>query len=253
MVSPPDHWSKHERACTRCGDPFLPRHKVAIYCSNRCKVEAWKVAHGRPLAGRHSEVHALIRALSKLAKIKAKREKRAAREQVLLEQRMRAQARRAASPERRRVAKRADKQRYRARRRSAEVEKFVDIDIFERDGWFCQLCCKPLSRALVGDHKHPDAPTLDHITPLSRGGAHSLENVQCLCRSCNSAKRDSAECGLRAAAASDAQWLGLIRTLLLAWKEEPSLLQPAHAAHIAGVYAMRTGGGVQTTGRASVS
>lgn len=31
-------------------------------------------------------------------------------------------------------------------------------------------------------------PTLDHIIPLARGGAHSLRNIQLMCRSCNSSK-----------------------------------------------------------------
>jgi 5-methylcytosine-specific restriction endonuclease McrA len=30
-----------------------------------------------------------------------------------------------------------------------------------------------------------NAPELDHIVPVSRGGLHTYENTQCLCRSCN--------------------------------------------------------------------
>jgi 5-methylcytosine-specific restriction endonuclease McrA len=36
-----------------------------------------------------------------------------------------------------------------------------------------------------------DDLTIDHIHPFSRGGDHSLENLQILCRSCNCAKSDS--------------------------------------------------------------
>lgn len=31
---------------------------------------------------------------------------------------------------------------------------------------------------------------IDHIYPYSKGGTHDRENLQCLCRKCNSKKRD---------------------------------------------------------------
>jgi 5-methylcytosine-specific restriction endonuclease McrA len=35
------------------------------------------------------------------------------------------------------------------------------------------------------------APTLDHIVPLSKGGSHTYDNLQCACFRCNCAvKRD---------------------------------------------------------------
>lgn len=32
------------------------------------------------------------------------------------------------------------------------------------------------------------APELDHVMPLSKGGTHSMDNVQLLCRKCNQRK-----------------------------------------------------------------
>jgi 5-methylcytosine-specific restriction endonuclease McrA len=51
--------------------------------------------------------------------------------------------------------------------------------VYVRDGGICQLCGEPVS---------PGRMTMDHKTPLTRGGAHSLENLQLAHRSCNSRK-----------------------------------------------------------------
>lgn len=83
----------------------------------------------------------------------------------------------------RRVAKKAE----RARLRSAKVESVNPTKVFERDGWKCQMCGVRTPRKLRGTYD-PRAPELDHIVPLSRGGAHSYRNTQCACRQCNHTK-----------------------------------------------------------------
>lgn len=81
---------------------------------------------------------------------------------------------------------RAANQRYRARKRTATVERFGDTEIFERDGWLCQLCGTPINKDVR--KPHPDSVSLDHIVPLSLGGAHSRANTQCAHLGCNSRK-----------------------------------------------------------------
>lgn len=39
-------------------------------------------------------------------------------------------------------------------------------------------------------YNHPNEATIDHIMPLSKGGLHLWNNVQLLCRRCNTAKSD---------------------------------------------------------------
>lgn len=66
--------------------------------------------------------------------------------------------------------------------------------VLERDGYVCQVCGKKCDE---NDHRWgtsgPDFPTLDHIVPLAKGGAHTWDNVQCACGICNSYKRDLLE------------------------------------------------------------
>jgi 5-methylcytosine-specific restriction endonuclease McrA len=77
----------------------------------------------------------------------------------------------------------------RARSKGAQCESVNPFKVFDRDNWVCQLCgikTPKSKRASIDD----DAPELDHIIPLSRGGSHSYINTQCACRRCNQSKGD---------------------------------------------------------------
>lgn len=52
--------------------------------------------------------------------------------------------------------------------------------LLERDDWTCGIC-----RDKIGSRNEA---SVDHIIPLSRGGLHSLENVQAAHRNCNYSK-----------------------------------------------------------------
>jgi len=90
---------------------------------------------------------------------------------------------------RRRTHKRVQTLARKARQRGATVEPVNPIRVFERDGWLCQLCgiSTPLGKRGTYDD---DAPELDHIIALARGGEHSYRNTQCACRRCNGLKSD---------------------------------------------------------------
>lgn len=75
----------------------------------------------------------------------------------------------------------------RARKRGVHYESFDPREIFERDGWICQLCGVRTPRRLCGSLAER-APAMDHIVPLALGGEHTKRNGQCLCRRCNQRK-----------------------------------------------------------------
>ena len=84
--------------------------------------------------------------------------------------------------------RRASKAIARFKRRNgvdSPLNEYVDpFEIFERDGWECQVCGKETPKALRGS-RNPNSPELDHIVPVSRGGLHNRKNLRCCCRSCN--------------------------------------------------------------------
>lgn len=69
------------------------------------------------------------------------------------------------------------------------AEDFKDEEIFERDGWVCQLCFESVDKALPWPHLM--SKTLDHVMPVVRGGAHTRANTQLAHLRCNVSKKDS--------------------------------------------------------------
>ena len=88
----------------------------------------------------------------------------------------------------RKCAKKAERDRRWARQRDAFVAEVPRAYIYRRDRYRCQLCGKPL--AMSESVPHPNAPTLDHVIPLARGGTHEPSNVQAAHFLCNASKGD---------------------------------------------------------------
>lgn len=78
--------------------------------------------------------------------------------------------------------------RRRARKRKAHVEDVDRQAVFERDGWVCQLCRKPIDPTIAWPHSM--SPSLDHGIPLGKGGLHSMANCQAAHLGCNISKGD---------------------------------------------------------------
>lgn len=88
------------------------------------------------------------------------------------------------------AADKKSKQKRRAQKMGVNYEDFNSSEVFERDGYRCQLCGKK-TRPDYKNPYHPLYPNLDHIIPLSKGGEHSKQNTQCLCRRCNMKKNNN--------------------------------------------------------------
>lgn len=88
-----------------------------------------------------------------------------------------------------RRGKAANRKARKAKQRGATVEPVDAVKVFDRDGWRCHLCRRRTPQSLRGTYDCR-APELDHIVPLSKGGAHSYANTACACRECNLRKSD---------------------------------------------------------------
>lgn len=55
--------------------------------------------------------------------------------------------------------------------------------VYDRDGWICGLCDEPVDPDLV--YPDPMSASLDHVIPMSLGGPHHLDNLQCSHWLCN--------------------------------------------------------------------
>ena len=74
----------------------------------------------------------------------------------------------------------------RAAKKGSQNEVFLNSVVFERDGYVCGLCGKKIDKRTK--NPHPKSASLDHIIPISLGGSHTLNNVQCAHLGCNLSK-----------------------------------------------------------------
>lgn len=156
--------------CTGCGRPFI-RRTTATTCSPDCRRTILRMAyasHRLPCSdcGRERSFR------KKLCDI------------CRAERLAHAQAKLVAY---RHANRKATKAADRARRRGARTtERFDPAEIFQRDGYRCQLCGE---RLLMGQAApHPKSPSIDHIVPIACGGMHERSNSQAAHLLCNSLK-----------------------------------------------------------------
>lgn len=212
--------------CAHCGVLMDGRVAGSMYCSNRCKVAAWKAANPercgilrrreRRPPPMPEEIKAQRKAVRAAAHAEARQKREAADKASMVERNgsraclqcgapcgyVFGRVRLFCSAECRRRSpvakenKRAAKLKRKALTRGVMAESFSPLKVFERDGWRCQICGRSTPKSRRGT-RHANAPELDHVVPLSKGGPHTMANTQCSCRSCNHAKSDRVVVGQR--------------------------------------------------------
>lgn len=217
--------AKRRRICQSCGREFIMPYpsgkanrgeiKAGLYCSRKCRGDAMtKASHKSSPSLKKKEpkhckicgkeiVNRLVYCSDSCRKEKARRQSfESNKNKKLLKQRSCFECGTVFIPtygDKRRnycsdiclhkSMKRIRRQKERARLRLARVETVIAAKVFSRDGWRCQLCGKKLNQKHKGSYRD-DAPELDHIIPLSKGGEHSYTNTQCACRKCNIEKNN---------------------------------------------------------------
>lgn len=87
--------------------------------------------------------------------------------------------------------RRTVRSRRRSLRHALTWDGITDLEIWERDGWRCQIPeCKYRSRKIGRRYKYPDprSPGIDHIIPLSLGGDDTAVNKRAAHHGCNMAR-----------------------------------------------------------------
>lgn len=157
-----------DRKCVCCGVKFSPKSSATEVCSNRCR----SIMYRRKFRPSRKPCEACGKAFQP----RSKRGRFCCSD-----------CRINAQPKEWTDAKRTAYHRRRALKRAGRADRISPKVVFERDGWRCQICGCKVNRKAKWPHKR--YPTLDHILPLSKGGLHVWENVQCACYACNMAKK----------------------------------------------------------------
>lgn len=146
------------RTCSHCGTQWIGRKRK--YCTRECRAEHDRLALLKPKVRWHCDVcDELVTRDSGPVGMYCKKHKHW------------------------NDSRRANAQRRRALISDPTAEVIKPTSIYQRDRWKCGLCGLPVDKRLT--HPHPRSASLDHITPLARGGTHTKANVQCAHLDCN--------------------------------------------------------------------
>lgn len=154
------------KVCSLCSTPFSPEKSMRqVYCSARCGSAAGRDTSDRTCS--EADCARPVRARGVCAKHWRRQARVDGRE----------------TPEPWNDRRRENHQRRRALKVGASAERIINADVFERDGWSCGICREPVDPLAAWPDRM--SASLDHILPLSKGGAHTYANVQLAHLGCN--------------------------------------------------------------------
>lgn len=166
----PEPKQRRAVSCAQCFTEFASARRDARFCSRKC-LSAWGRANEKGECA-ESDCVRPVRAKG----LCGKHYKAVGRAEGLISTKLEwTDARRDAS------------QRRRALKKGASTgEPVLLTEIAERDRWTCGLCAGLVDATLAWPD--PFSKSLDHVVPLTRGGAHDPSNVQLAHLRCNVAK-----------------------------------------------------------------
>lgn len=177
--------ARRDVRCATCG-AGLSERRAARFCSRRCADIARGMVKAVPPQPRRCELPACEAEYLPATSLQRCCSRSHVRKLYRIERAAEIKAARQPWDDQRRDAY----QRRRASKKQATTGRPVlRSEIAERDHWKCQLCGDPVDKAVVWPD--PFSPSLDHIVPLSKGGAHDPDNVQLAHLRCNVAKGTS--------------------------------------------------------------
>lgn len=180
------------KPCAECETTYTPKRKNNIYCSGKCadkvynrKRRAKAAETAREWRKNNAErAHATAKAYRK-----ANRHKETERMRRWIEhnpERFKQNVNRwiVNNPEKVRTARHG---RARAELKGNATPALIKAK-WEASNKICHLCGNPIDPNLPSHHRM--ARTIDHITPIARGGTHDIDNLDFAHRRCNSSKKD---------------------------------------------------------------